>query len=225
MARIGHLLPRHGDQVPESVLSAGVALTSYRLGHLDGDAAWQVFLLSGGEDTCWLLGEFSSRQEAIDAVNGLRRLIIWLNVHSEGMHVVEHILLRFAYPTEPVAGPTATDFFSLRTSVVFPGWTARFRDQRFRQLAKETVCLNCPAHIVPEVLWLGFEDMQEFERLQEDWLNGLSGEPPVAGDMAAASTRLVEFLGARRGADCWDIQPTTPSASESGNRSDVSSAR
>jgi hypothetical protein len=216
--QVGQLLPRQDGQVEEGILSSGVSLACYRLGHLEGDTAWQAFLRSGGEAPWWRLGSFSNRHDAIEAVNKLRRLIVLLNVESEGMHVVEHILLRPRDPAAPEGGASAADadFFSFRVSVVFPKWTARFRDRRFRQLAKETVCLNCPAHIVPKVLWLGFDDMLEFERLQEDWLQRLAGEGAAAGDVDAASARLVEFLIARRGEDCWVLLPTSENGQGSG---------
>jgi len=208
--QVGRLLPRSGGNVPESVLRSGISLASYRLGHVDEHADWQAFLLPDADGPWWRLGAFANRHDAIVAVNGLRRLIVLLNTESEGMHVVEHILLR---PRNAVIGKfgsadSQTDFFSLRLSVVFSAWTARFQDQRFRQLAKETVRLNCPAHVVPEVMWLGFDDMLKFEQLQSEWLQAFSDGGAAATGFDAAAARLIEFLVAHRGEACWVLAPT-----------------
>lgn len=208
MAEVGHLLPRRDDEIGDGVLSSGVFLTSYRLGHLEGDNAWQAFLRPADEGRWWRLGSFSDRSDAIEAVNKLRRLVLSLNVESEGMHLIEHILLRpRGTPAREDAGSAAaSDFFSLRLSVLFPAWTARFRDHRFQQLVKETVCLNCPAHLVPQVLFLEFDDMVELERLRDSWSETLSGEGSESPQVDAASAKLVAFIMARKGADCWDLQ-------------------
>lgn len=208
MDKVGRLLPRRDDRIGAGVLSSGVFLASYRLGHLEGDGAWQAFLLSDDEGRWWRLGSFSDRSDAIEAVNKLRRLVLSLNVESEGMHLIEHILLRPRATTgrEGVQSAAASDFYSLRLSVLFPAWTARFRDRRFQQLAKETVCLNCPAHIVPQVLLLEYEDMLELERLRDNWLEALSDEPDGFRNADEASAKLVEFLVRRKGEDCWNLR-------------------
>jgi hypothetical protein len=211
MDKVGQLLPRRDDRIGAGVLSSGVFLASYRLGHLEGDSAWQAFLLSGDEGRWWRLGSFSDRSDAIEAVNRLRRLVLSLNVESEGMHLIEHILLRPRATTgrEGAESAAPSDFFSLRLSVLFPAWTARFRDRRFQQLVKETVCLNCPAHLVPQVLLLEFEDMLELERLRDNWLEALSGEGDGFRKADEASAELVEFLVRRKGEDCWDLRPVS----------------
>ena len=61
------------------------------------------------------------------------------------------------------------DFYGLRLSIIFP---AEFSDkEEFRNLAEETICLNCPAHIHAETFWLGPELMKCFNELHEKWLN------------------------------------------------------
>jgi hypothetical protein len=84
-----------------------------------------------------------------------------LNQESEGMHVIEHILLR---PAEPWA-VGEEDFYSNRISVVLPNRTARGGNRQFQLLVEETVWLNCPAHIMPTFYWLDAVRMAEFEGL------------------------------------------------------------
>jgi len=208
--RVGSLLPDAGGNVAEAVLRSGISLANYRLGKVGGRGDWQAFLIPDAErQWCWL-GDFADRHDAIVAVNRLRRMILQLNTGSEGLHVVEHLLLR---PRSGVIGEldstdSQIDFFSFRLSVLFPAWTARFQDRHFRQLARETVRLNCPAQVIPEVIWLGFDDMLQFEQLQSAWLQALSDADTTATDLDAAAARLTGFLLAHRGEECWALAPT-----------------
>lgn len=128
----------------------------------------------------------------------LRRYLLHLSKETEGMHVVEHILLR----------PTAFmqkqhEFrakFANRISVIFPAWTARCNDPQFRSLAEELVRQNCPAHICPEIYWLDFKDMCRFEVLQNNWrillASGARRSNPDALDLA--SGEILRFLELQR---------------------------
>lgn len=122
--------------------------------------------------------------------------MIHLNIESEGVHLVEHILLRpVGKPQhDGVAIPDGQDFYSFRLTIIFPSWTARCHDHTFRLLAEETVRQNCPAHIYPEVHWLDFEKMCEFEHRYKTWLatRTVTGVPHTK--MNAAARALIEFL-------------------------------
>ncbi|MCB1872059.1 MAG: hypothetical protein KDI49_08655 [Gammaproteobacteria bacterium] len=209
MGQVGRLLPKRAGKVAETVLHRGISLANYRLGHVKGSSDWQAFLLPDGDAPWWRLGAFADRRAAIEAVNRLRRLIVLLNTGSEGMHVVEHLLLRPRSQgvKSGAADIVEHDFFSLRLTVLFPAWTARFQDPRFRQLARETVRLNCPAHLVPEVNWLQFDDMQVFEQLQAEWVQTYRDAAAHPAELDAAAERLVSFLTARRGEACWALTP------------------
>jgi hypothetical protein len=206
--QVGHLLPRLRERIGEDVLGAGASLGGYRLGHLRDANGWQAFLATRDERRWWRLAPFPSRAEAIEAVNRLRRLIVLLNARSEGMHVIEHILLRPRSQGPPggTPSPAPRGFYPFRLTVAFPAWTARFQDRRFRQLACETVQLNCPAHIVPTVIGLGFDQMVELEQLQEQWLMPLSAGAAGLEEIDAASRRLTEFLLSRSRSEHWDLR-------------------
>lgn len=120
----------------------------------------------------------------------LRRQLIALNQECEGMHVVEHLLLQ-SQDDDP--------FFHCQVSALFPAWTARCNDLQFRHLAEETVRLNTPAHLYCHSVWLGFDEMCEFEWLFFKWgeAKQRANEKPV--ELAAAAQALVVFLKARVG--------------------------
>ena len=114
---------------------------------------------------------------------------------AEGLHVVEHLLLRPLAAGSPAAAPD--DFHSCRLSVVFPAWTERCRQPNFRTFAEETVALSCPAHLVVHCLWLEFDAMLRFEACHRGWLEARLEHAAGRADAAAvdeASRALVRCL-------------------------------
>src|SRR5690606_19657800 len=98
----------------------------------------------------WLLATAPDVEKARHCAWRMSRELTALNAASEGLHIIEHVLLR---PRNAHADTALSeddqDFFNHRISIVFPGWTGRFHDSEFRKLAEETVCMNAPAHLLP----------------------------------------------------------------------------
>lgn len=120
----------------------------------------------------WVLGEFDDRDQALDEAWRLRRFVTGLDAACEGLHVVEHVLLRPLRPGAGAgAGAPAAAFYRLQLSVVFPDWTQRCHQPGFQRLAEETVSINCPAHLRPRCLWLAPAAMAAFETAYVAWLD------------------------------------------------------
>lgn len=188
-----------GAILPMSLLTQGVRLENYIL-EQHGETIHVHFQTHDPRLGVVRLGHYPDLAEADRHVQQLRGFICRLNIGSEGLHLVEHVLLR---PRGADAGePSDSAFYSNRISVIFPGWSARFSDPDFRSLAQETVCRNLPAHLYPEFHWLDFTAMRDFEQRRRLWLDKLRGHAETADaerlDGAAAS--LVQFLRRRRGA-------------------------
>jgi hypothetical protein len=160
------LLLSKGGRIPSTLLRDGVQLKAYWLSVRTSDEVIRVRFRPDGGRARWLPGLFVGREEVIEAVNALRRLLLRLNKGSQGMHIVEHILLRPAGQSEAERSSTdPDDFYAHRISVVLPSWTAHGGNRQFQLLVEETVRLNCPAHIMPTFYWLDAGRMMEFERL------------------------------------------------------------
>lgn len=163
-------LGRNGGLSP-TLLRDGVDPGRYLVGQLPGRAEHLVVFLPEGADRGWVLASHDSADAAARAVRRLRRFLIEASLASEGMHVVEHVLLRpvgdeveaWALRRLPPA------FFALRATVVLPAWTARTAQPAFRRFAEETVGLNAPAHVRTDCLWLSFDAMAAFESLLAAW--------------------------------------------------------
>ena len=230
-ADLSQLEPMRHPQLSEALLRGGLYRERYRLaGKQDDDAdtppAADRQRLRLGPDEAgrwWPLGEFDTVAAAARAAESQRRFLLHLNHESEGLHVVEHVLLRPLGPSpdhDRLDGLPA-DFYALRLTAVFPAWTARCAQPNFRRLADETVQINCPAHVSARCLWLGFEALQRFEARWADWLQAKAAfcaaasllldeadaDPAAAQRLNRAACRVIECLH-----EVWPTSSATAAA-------------
>ena len=152
----------------ESLLVSGVHATRYGLVHLDG---CQDVTLAFHLGSNWIsLGTAENREHGIRTLHLLRRYLIFLNMATEGMHLVEPVLFRGTDDAEPLQ----------RLMILFPDWTDRFANPEFRKIAMETVARRLPAHLDATFHFLGFEKMAAFESRWSRWRKG-RGEGIDAG--------------------------------------------
>ncbi|GGI52859.1 hypothetical protein [Oxalicibacterium solurbis] len=143
----------------------------------------------------WLLATAPDYEKAKRCAWQMSRELTALNAASEGLHIVEHVLLRpRGAPADASLSEADSDFFTHRISVVFPGWTARFHDSEFRKLAEETVCMNAPAHLLPEFYWLDHVQLCDFESRLHGWLHALRSPQQDDATIDTASAALRAFL-------------------------------
>lgn len=135
---------------------------------------------------------YSTREEAEQVIEDFADYM-FEKVADEGMFMFEQILFR-PDKDDPDAGekfieicmdPDCTqckphDPYSLRLTIVFPGWTRRFSNLHFREFAEELIRKEVPAHILTRICWIGndvVEDssdekgqMSQLEDLYKKWL-------------------------------------------------------
>ena len=68
------------------------------------------------------------------------------------------------------------DFFSMRMSVVFPSWPARFQDKNFREAAENLFRLNSPSHVKINFVWMNLSNLKKFEAIYFDWKKFISDD-------------------------------------------------
>lgn len=122
--------------------------------------------------------------------------------NSEGLHLIEHILLRPRGPDDallPVCLPKSggpacgdEDPYSFRASLVLPYWPQRFRDINFRALAERTFREEAPAHVQLRICWVGQRQMTDLDAAHRAWLTALRDGPPA--DLAARAADLIAVL-------------------------------
>ncbi len=180
-----------------SILRNGIHIERYRVGARGGSDGFQLVFKPSDDDRWEYLAAFEHIEQAVSAANALRRLMIKLNVESEGLHLLEHLLFRSKTASAYVDVPE--DFYPFKMSVIFPAWTARFHEKEFRRLAEETLRLNAPAHIYLDCYWLEFDQMNVFEVLYKEWLDKKFLEDKVdfeenAVALDVAGKALIDFL-------------------------------
>jgi len=194
-AQIDETILLKSNLLSDVLLRGGIYLDRYRLGSLTSQQDYQLTFQTD-EKRDWYLGTYEEKQQGIKAANALNRFLIHLNAESEGLHIIEHLLLRPIGKQEHlgVSLPQGQDFYSFRISVIFPSWTSRCHNPQFRMLAEETVRINAPSHVCPEFFWLDFHKMYEFELLYEKWLSLKSKRVPDVDELNYISMKLIAFL-------------------------------
>lgn len=132
---------------------------------------------------------------------------------TEGMHFIEHILLRpmegasealapISFQVEngagdPVAVALINDPYSFQVSIFLPGWTRRFKDPGFRAVAERRLREELPAYIYPWIFWVELKDdavpveFTAFEAAFQIWLENINGP-----GRAAAQNELIVKMNA-----------------------------
>jgi hypothetical protein len=174
-----------GRAIGGDVLRGGVRAESWLLAPEPG-GCWRVVFDPGAGAVVLDAGLFAERAGAVVRANQLRVFLTDLNRRSEGVHLVEDVLLRGVGPFTP-----------LSFTVVLPGWSARTATASFRWLAEETVRLLAPVHLAHRVVWLDHGQMEAFEALELQWrvaFRDACGGGVRAGELDRAGGALRAFL-------------------------------
>jgi len=132
-------------------------------------AGGQLWLGPDEQGRHWLIVHGANDAQAQDHARALHEAACQLQAAGEGLHLVEHVLLR-PLSSEPQAA-SADDRAAAQITLVFSGWTARGADPRFRNLAAQIVAREAPAHLRCRLLWLDAGQMQAFETAWQAWLS------------------------------------------------------
>ncbi len=192
-----NLLPVRLPPFSDAVFREGIDLKNYQLVRSGADTV--VCFKPVNDDRLWRLTSKKEFDEAAEYAHQFCHAITQLNMESEGLHIVEHLLLR-PYGDDVVSETQPETFYNFRVSVIFPSWTARFSDEEFRRYAEETVQRNLPAHIYAEFFWLDFVYMRDFELRYKRWLKLLQQVNQGSDNMAnlkklnKASEKIISFL-------------------------------
>lgn len=139
----------------------------------------------------------------------------------EGMHLVEHILLRpkhndfidgklvqddfLPVSLDPECYCSGTeDVWSFRASLILPYWPERFRNMDFRNHVERMARKEAPAHVALKICWIDQEQMRCFEEAWHDWLTENNQSVPDPSDLSDKLNTLINVLGALR-----NVYPST----------------
>jgi hypothetical protein len=161
--------------------------------------------------------DFATTDEAAEFIQNTAAFLVE-NYSSEGVCLIEHLLLRPSVPTDE--GLDGADPYSFQITLLFPsgyerdfsvanapantGLPHRFRQKDLRSYVDTLIRQECPAHIISQVFWLdvdtgpGGPDTPSFNNAEACYTAWL--EHFVAGTLTspageAARVRLVNLLG------------------------------
>jgi len=123
--------------------------------------------------------------------------------NAEGMHLVEHNLLRPFAKEDGLMSVCLNDGchfcgeedpYSFRISVVLPYWPERFRNLHFRTLFERTLRMEAPAHVQVKVCWIGQRQMTEFDTAYRGWLMARAAAVPNPVTIRSRAKKLIAIL-------------------------------
>jgi hypothetical protein len=166
---------------------------------------WQIVITDSGGNTIAASNNFPSVEAAQTAVD-LFIAELKITCDSEGLHLIEHILLRprsNQFALAPVCLDLDCDFcgeqdpYSFRISIVLPYWTTHFRNLSFRNYFEDIVRQESPAHTTVKVCWIANGSLYEFENAYKNWITALANysfDQPTINVFQAANDKLLNLL-------------------------------
>jgi hypothetical protein len=134
-------------------------------------------------------------------LSNLTEALIQISLSIEGFHLVEHILFRPHRDTHQ--REVESTFYSHRISVILPGFTARFAENKARIWVENLIAQHLPAHLMPEFFWLDFAFLAQFEKRYQEWskamqeytINAYQGDATLLDQCA---DQIIAFLNKNR---------------------------
>ncbi|MGI0116748.1 hypothetical protein [Zooshikella sp. RANM57] len=162
---ISSIIPIQSKKITKSLLVNGININYYGVSRVVGENSYNLIFSRPGYNESIFLGKFKNKKKAILAANYFRSFLLYLHQASDGLHVVEHILLRDINEKSSDA-----DFYNYRISILFPNWTLRCQQLGFKEITRKIVQIHCPVHIRADCYWLNVEQMSYFEQVFKRWL-------------------------------------------------------
>ncbi len=98
------VLPFRINQISSDFMVSGIELMNYKAGPAQDDkGGWALVHRTTDKENWKLIARFNNEKDLLQAVNLFRSRLIQMNTESEGLHLVENILLR-PQPQEPKYG-------------------------------------------------------------------------------------------------------------------------
>jgi len=158
------------EETLRNVLEYGKSKTNY-LKIFDG-SKYYFNLRDGKTKIISRTTEYETEAETDAALESIIQTIESKVSSEEGMHLIEHVHLRpknngdpFLDYMEGVADP-----YSFRLSIYLPVDSARFQKENFKRHAEQLILKEFPAHVIVDIYWLGFWELNQFEDVYKTWL-------------------------------------------------------
>lgn len=163
---------------------------------------------------------YSTASKRNDAINTISTKLA-ADCPGEGMHLVEHLLLRPRFTPPQKTGEAAEDAYKLfqvclgknctfcgeedpysfRLSLILPYWHDRFKSQEFRKFFDTIARTETPAHCMIKICFINNTLMNAFERAYKEWMEALADyetdlifKESKHDRLRLASNKMIEIL-------------------------------
>ncbi|HZY35753.1 MAG TPA: hypothetical protein VFE53_03850 [Mucilaginibacter sp.] len=194
-ADLNNSLPAFLDQV----LAGGNLIVSQT------GSDWNLYVTDNNGNKLAISNNFISQDAANTALSQFISAFS-ADCDVEGMHLIEHILLRPRNPKfkpAPVCLDPNCDFcgeqdpYSFRISVVIPYWPVHFQSMAFREYFEDIIRQELPAHCIVKVCWVDDTMLYEFENAYQAWIAALANyalDASTVGTLQAMNDALLLLL-------------------------------
>lgn len=166
---------------------------------------FSITVTDNAGNTLAISNAFSSDINAEDSIN---QFINEFNKEcdNEGLHLVEHILLRprnKQFALAPVCLDPNCDFcgeqdpYSYRISVVLPYWPEHLRSLAFRNYFENMIRMESPAHTTVKVCWVNNSALHDFEIAYQSWIIALANysvDATTVNELQTANDSLLQII-------------------------------
>lgn len=176
------------------VLKFGGNIDNYLISNINDIKTYEIKLFIDNNKTKFISLSFKDKDTNFD-VKKIQELLQIIstkirnyNINTEGIHCIEHIMLRTSNKLH------GEDVFSNQITIVLPDWPSRFQDKVFRLNVEEWIEKELPVHIKANVLWLNIENMKNVEYNYKHWLSVKKSSSFDKEKVDAAAEALLEVL-------------------------------
>jgi hypothetical protein len=219
----------------KTLFTANKWFSTTELAEAFNDKAFNTFAVHGGEvvkaGSKWRVEieiEEGKMRSGLISNETLAKAFLekWTNqtqIVSETGMIVEHILMRpestdyaFIVDCIDLKDCAATDPYSFRLTVVLPYWPQNFRNMKYRNYIEKEIRTIMPAHIMPKICWVGWQEYIQVEDKFLAWLSarGKCPWPTIltteANELIHALRRLTSVYPEAVLHDCEDDQDENP---------------
>ncbi|MEM9819417.1 MAG: hypothetical protein AAF985_00035 [Bacteroidota bacterium] len=131
------------------------------------------------------------REEEVEAK--INTMVEMLNAIRQNDPVQVSNLLRFE-EVDRGALEHSRAFYSNRLSVIIPAWPGRFQNKDFRSNFEHLLRINAPVHLAINFFWLSFQQMQNFEKNHQLWIEELTRKDSIPQKLDDFSFHLASLL-------------------------------
>ncbi|MEM9337594.1 MAG: hypothetical protein AAGA66_02620 [Bacteroidota bacterium] len=172
----------------EDVIIAGLKRSNYT--RVQQNTGEHTIILKYGKDKKVKSREVYPSEESV--VHQISEMIKYFKeLQHQPLLIQERIDMK---PAKTESFQVGKDFYNNQLSIILPLWIPRFQNEEFALIMGKCLLESLPAHLGANWVWLGIEEMKDFESVHKEWLNQRQMPDVDWIKLDSLSQRLIRFL-------------------------------